>query len=64
MGIEPRLESPENPALLGQGGAESGAPLPGNPDIAPDLLAIVDAWPRLPESIRAGILALVRAAVP
>ena len=27
-----------------------------------DLAAVLDAWPRLPEAIRAGILALVRAA--
>jgi len=29
-----------------------------------DLAAIVAAWPTLPEPIRAGILAMVRAAVP
>jgi hypothetical protein len=28
----------------------------------PDLATLVAAWPRLPEPIRAGILALVRAA--
>jgi len=28
----------------------------------PDLAAIVTAWPTLPEPIRAGILAMVRAA--
>jgi hypothetical protein len=28
----------------------------------PDLAAVVDAWPGLPEPIRAGILALVNAA--
>ena len=31
--------------------------------MAPDLAAIVDAWPELPEAIRAGILAMVRAAL-
>jgi hypothetical protein len=30
--------------------------------MAPELAAVVDAWPELPESIKAGILALVRAA--
>jgi len=30
--------------------------------IAPDLAAVVAAWPTLPEAIRAGILAMVRAA--
>jgi hypothetical protein len=28
----------------------------------PDLAALVDAWPSLPEAIRAGILAMVQAA--
>ncbi|MGO9598357.1 MAG: hypothetical protein ACLP7Q_10235 [Isosphaeraceae bacterium] len=27
----------------------------------PDLAAVVDAWPGLPEAIRAGILAMIRA---
>jgi hypothetical protein len=30
----------------------------------PELAALVDAWPRLPETIRAGILAMVRASLP
>jgi hypothetical protein len=41
-------------------------PLPrSRPDtvpLAPDLAAVVSAWPTLPEPIRAGILAMVRAA--
>lgn len=37
-------------------GADSGPPLP------PDLARVVDAWDRLPETIKAGILALVQAA--
>jgi hypothetical protein len=28
----------------------------------PDLAAVIDAWPALPEVVRAGILAMVRAA--
>lgn len=31
-------------------------------DAEPDLAAVVDAWPNLPEAIRAGILAMVQAA--
>jgi hypothetical protein len=27
----------------------------------PDLAAVVDAWPMIPEAIRAGIVAMVRA---
>jgi hypothetical protein len=30
----------------------------------PDLAAVVTAWPSLPEAIRAGILAMVRASAP
>jgi hypothetical protein len=28
----------------------------------PDLAAVVDAWPRLPEALRTGIVAMVKAA--
>jgi hypothetical protein len=28
----------------------------------PDLAAVVDAWPKLPEALKAGIVAMVRAA--
>jgi hypothetical protein len=31
---------------------------------SPDLMVIVDAWASLPEAIRAGILAMVKAAKP
>ena len=30
--------------------------------IAPDLAAVIDAWAKLPEAVRAGIVAMVRAA--
>jgi len=40
-------------------------PLPRGPVATPpDLAAVIDAWPALPEPIRAGILAMVRAAAP
>jgi hypothetical protein len=29
----------------------------------PDLAAVIDAWPELPEAIKAGILAMIKAAV-
>ena len=32
--------------------------------MAPDLAEIVDAWPELPEAIKAGILAMIRVRVP
>jgi hypothetical protein len=37
-------------------------PHPTKPNIDPALAALIDAWPALPEAIRAGILAMVRAA--
>ena len=49
-------------AILEVGGAESGAPDLIIPHIAPELVALIDVWPRLSEPIKAGILALVRAA--
>jgi hypothetical protein len=36
----------------------------GPAEIPPDLAAVVTAWPSLPEPIRAGILAMIRAAAP
>ena len=32
------------------------------PEIAPDLQAVVTAWPTLPEALKAGIVAMVKAA--
>jgi hypothetical protein len=49
------LHSPENSTSPASGGAKSGA-------LDPVLTAVIDAWPELPEAIRAGILALVHAA--
>lgn len=43
------------------GGAKSGAMDPEKPATDPGLTALIDAWPTLPEAIRAGILAMVRA---
>jgi hypothetical protein len=62
MGIEPPATFPENTAVSGQGGAEFGAPATPSPAIDPGLAALIDAWPTLPEPIRAGILAMIRAA--
>jgi hypothetical protein len=39
----------------------TGALLPALP-ADPDLAAVVDAWDRLPEAVRGGIVAMVRAA--
>jgi hypothetical protein len=34
----------------------------GPSETTPDLAEIIDAWPTLPEPIRAGILAMIRSA--
>jgi len=62
MGIEPPSKSPEKSASPDPGGAESGAVLTQAPKLAPELAALIDSWPCLPEPIKAGIMAMVRAA--
>ena len=49
------------PALSNASGAESGAFAPQTAPVS-GLAFLLDAWPKLPEAIRAGILAMVRAA--
>ena len=44
------------------GGAESGALPADSAPIDPDLAALIDAWPTLPEAIRQSILVFARAA--
>jgi len=44
-----------------EGGAESGALIAGSLSLDPQLAQIVEAWPKLPEAVRVGILALVDA---
>jgi hypothetical protein len=46
---------------LDQSGAECGALGAQNAHLDPDLAAVVEAWPNLPEAIKAGILAMVMA---
>jgi len=42
--------------------AKSGSTGPESAAIDPELRAVVDAWPTLPDAIKAGISAMVRAA--
>jgi hypothetical protein len=49
-------------AVPGDCGAESGALDAQKAHFPPDLATVVEAWPKLPEAIRAGILAMIRAA--
>jgi hypothetical protein len=62
MRIEPTQhfqEDSTNPAAVS---AKSGAPAPSATKIDPALATLIDAWPKLPDAIRAGILAMIRAA--
>jgi hypothetical protein len=68
QGTELSANSSENRGVAGRGGAESGAlsgdsfsggALPALTD--PDLLAVVNAWPGLPEATRQSIVAMVQA---
>ena len=52
------MDSPEDSTNPVPGGAENGALI----SIDPALASIIDARPKLPEPLRAGILAMVRAA--
>lgn len=48
--------------VTNQSGAESGALGAREAPIDPELAAVVEAWPALPDAIKAGILAMIRAA--
>lgn len=57
-GIRTTPEFPEETTLLERRGAESGALASTDPDLA----LLIKAWQNLPDPIKAGILAMVRAA--
>ena len=55
-------KSSENSALSEMGAAESGAIVAENAPVDPDLQAIIERWPDLPEAMKADIVAMVKAA--
>ena len=55
------VETPGKTAIRAVGGTESGT-VPAHGPVDPVLATVVDAWPTLPEAIRAAILAIVRQA--
>ena len=61
-GIEHPPQNGANSSAAGQSGAECGALAAPKATLDPQLAAVVEAWPTLPEPIKAGILAMVRAA--
>jgi hypothetical protein len=75
MGVEPAtktLDSAGKPHVSSPGAAKVavvgcppvGAGAVGGGPAGPGLRAVVDAWPMLPEPIKTGILAIVRATLP
>jgi hypothetical protein len=64
-GFSVRQQTPENTGktqVSDAAGADAGAVETKTAQFPPDLQALIDAWPTLPDAIRAGILAMVRAA--
>jgi hypothetical protein len=60
-GIQTPSQNSRKTVGFGQGGAKSDALAPESTSINPALATIIDAWPVLPDVIRAGILVMVRA---
>jgi len=63
-GSEHLRKSAGKPSLSKSGGAESGALPAKMPPIDPGLAEVIKAWPALLESVRAGILAMIKATLP
>ena len=63
-GLEPPSNSPGNTGIPQAGGAESGALAAPKPPSDPDLRAVVEAWPELPDAVRVAVVALVKAVKP
>ena len=61
-GLERFGFSAGNIPISGDGGAESGAVGARNAPVEVDLAQVTEAWPTLPEAVRASILAMVKAA--
>ena len=61
-GFETTAFSSGNTPLSETGDAKSDVNCTQSDDADPDLMAVVNAWPTLPESLKAGIVAVVRAA--
>ena len=61
-GLEHPANSSGNGGVADESGAESGALDAENGPKDPQLTAIIDAWPTLPEPIKAGVLAIIKAA--
>jgi hypothetical protein len=63
QGLERVAKTTGKTGIPDSGGAECGALGAQNAPSDPDLAAVVDAWPTLPEAVRTAILAMVKARV-
>ena len=61
-GLEPPTKNTGKTGVPDQSGAECGALGAREAQFDPELAAVVDAWPALPEPVKAGILAMVHGA--
>ena len=61
-GFELSEDSSGNATIANQSGAKCGALGEQNRPIDQDLAAVIQAWPTLPAALKAGILAMVKAA--
>jgi len=59
-GLERTANSSGNTGYSEKGGAESGASSGDSRPLDPDLMAVVNAWPTLPETTRQSILTIIR----
>lgn len=62
-GLEPLANPAGKTQIPHQGGAKPGAPEAETTAVDPDLAAVIEAWPQLPEPIRRAVLTLVSAAM-
>jgi len=62
VGLEHPPQTSEKTTDSQPDGAESGAPAARAAISDPELVALIDAWPDLPEPVRRGILAMIEAA--
>lgn len=60
-GLEHTHDSPGNTDILSLGGAKCVALSAAHPSADPSLALIGTAWHRLPEAVKAGIVAMVKA---
>ncbi len=61
-GVELPFENTGKTKVSDQSGAECGALVARKAPFDPELAAVFEAWPTLPEAIKVGVLAMIGAA--